>query len=236
MKKRIWELDAVRGFCILCVIAVHFIFDIEYFGGKALELPAVFEFVKQNGGVLFILISGICVTLGSRSAKRGAVVLAAGLLISAVTFAMYKLGFADRSVLIYWGILHLLGFSMLVWPLYKKWPLWLTGAAACLMIISGYYLYHHDLVQTHLLFMFGLTWPGFAASDHFPILPFMGWFMLGTILGRTLYRDRKTLFPRADEGRPVIRFFGWCGRQSLWIYLIHQPVLYLLTMLISGGF
>ena len=32
MKKndRIWELDALRGICILCVILIHLIFDLLY--------------------------------------------------------------------------------------------------------------------------------------------------------------------------------------------------------------
>jgi uncharacterized membrane protein len=80
--------------------------------------------------------------------------------------------------------------------------------------------------------MFGLTWPGFGASDHFPILPFIGWFMLGTVLGRTVYKDRKTLLPSVNESSAAVRFFCWCGRNSLWIYLLHQPVLYLVTELL----
>ena len=26
MKKRIWELDALRGLCLLCMIVIHFVF------------------------------------------------------------------------------------------------------------------------------------------------------------------------------------------------------------------
>ena len=31
-KSRIWELDALRGVCILCVIVVHFLFDLSFLG------------------------------------------------------------------------------------------------------------------------------------------------------------------------------------------------------------
>ena len=62
MKKRIWELDALRGFCILGVIIVHFIFDlVELYGIIDWEYPVLFEFIKDWGGILFILLSGICV-------------------------------------------------------------------------------------------------------------------------------------------------------------------------------
>ena len=234
VNKRIWELDTIKGLFILLVIYIHLTFDIEYFGGYDLHKSAFFYFVKQNCGVIFILVSGICVTIGKHNMKRGALVFSFGLLISAVTFGMYRLGFADVDVLIYWGVLHLLGFSMMTWPLYKKWPLWLTFIVAIPMIIYGYYLFRINNVQTHFLFMFGFTWPGFVASDHFPILPFTGWFMIGTVLGRTVYKEKKTLFPRVNEKNVILRFLCWCGRNSLWIYMLHQPVLYLITELIFG--
>ena len=47
MKKtdRIWELDALRGLCILCVILIHLIFDLIYFIGLDLHLPAWYVFI-----------------------------------------------------------------------------------------------------------------------------------------------------------------------------------------------
>jgi uncharacterized membrane protein len=60
----------------------------------------------------------------------------------------------------------------------------------------------------------------------------MGWFMLGTVLGRTLYRDRQTRLPRVNEQAAPIRFFCFCGRQSLWIYLVHQPLLYAIVAIL----
>lgn len=39
-KSRIWELDALRGVCILCVIVVLFSLILSFFGGFQLTLPA----------------------------------------------------------------------------------------------------------------------------------------------------------------------------------------------------
>ena len=80
-RDRIWELDAFRGICILCVIVIHFVFDLSYFLGIRLGLPRVYYFIQENGGVLFILLSGICATLGSRSFRRGLIVFLCGMLI-----------------------------------------------------------------------------------------------------------------------------------------------------------
>ena len=46
-KSRIWELDALRGVCILCVIVVHFLFDLSFFGGFKLTLPAWYVLHKE---------------------------------------------------------------------------------------------------------------------------------------------------------------------------------------------
>lgn len=41
-KQRIWELDALRGLCILCMVAIHAFWDLSAFGGFAFDLPAGF--------------------------------------------------------------------------------------------------------------------------------------------------------------------------------------------------
>lgn len=83
------------------------------------------------------------------------------------------------------------------------------------------------------LFPLGLMAEGFVSSDYFPLAPNLGWFLLGMILGRTLYKEKRTLFPRVNSGSAPIRFLSWCGRNSLLIYLLHQPILEGLTYLLS---
>ena len=66
-KQRIWELDALRGLCILCMVAIHAFWDLSAFGGFAFDLPGWFLFCRQYGHILFNLLSGLCATLASRS-------------------------------------------------------------------------------------------------------------------------------------------------------------------------
>ena len=232
-KKRIWELDALRGFCILCMIVVHFFFDLSYFMGFQAHFPALCVYIQEYGGTIFVLISGICVTLGSHSVKRGAIVFGCGMAISLVTWGMYLTGLADRDIIVWFGVLHLLGVCMLLYPLYRRLPTEYLAALGVVLVIAGYTL-TKTVVQVRFLFPFGFLYPGFSSSDYFPLLPHLGWYMLGTVVGRTVYRDKTTRFPRVPEQNGAVRFLSFCGRQSLWIYLLHQPVLYGVLELIAA--
>ncbi|MFI3312651.1 MAG: heparan-alpha-glucosaminide N-acetyltransferase [Eubacteriales bacterium] len=232
-KSRIWELDAFRGFCILCVILVHAIYDLRSFAGFKIDIHPFFAFIMQYGGVIFILISGICANLGRSSFKRGLIVFAFGMVISAVTYTMILMGMLHESVSIWFGILHLLGASMMLYPLFRKLPNWALGLLSVVIIIAGY-CFVNLTVSVTFLFPLGLRSPGFSAGDYFPLFPNFGWFLLGGLLGKTVYKAKKTLFPKVDGDNLIIRFFSACGRHSLWIYLLHQPVVYGVISLIYG--
>ena len=81
----------------------------------------------QYGGVVFVVLSGICVTLGRRSLRRGLIVFGCAMAVTLVTEAMVWLGLDSGSIVVRFGVLHLLGLCMLLWPLLRRLP---TGAMA----------------------------------------------------------------------------------------------------------
>ena len=230
-KPRIWELDALRGVCILCVIVVHFLIDLSFFGGLDLTLPAWYVFIQEYGGAIFVVLSGVCVTLGSKSVRRGLIVFACGMLITAVTYGMYRLGMSGADVVVKFGVLHLLGVCMLVYPAFKKLPPAALALLGLAIAITGYAI-RGVVVPQHWLFPLGLTYEGFTSSDYFPLFPQLGYFLIGAAIGKTAYREKRTFLPGAFQQTPVARFFCWCGRQSLFIYLLHQPIVYGLLELV----
>ena len=100
--KRIWEIDALRGFLILCVIVCHSLFFGEYMLGLY-HMPACAWFIIDHGGVLFVILSGLSATLGSRSFRRGVYVFCGGMLLTLGSVLGVHLGFLDSQMVIRFG-------------------------------------------------------------------------------------------------------------------------------------
>ena len=221
MKKRIWELDALRGICLLGMVVIHILFDLR------ISLPQPLRLLQDWGGCAFLLLSGVCVTLGHRPIRRGLVVLGCGMLCTLVTWGMHAFGFASGKMIIWFGVLHCLGACMLLWPLFSRSSVPLLGALAGTFVVLGFFL-EGLLLPFPWLIPLGIRYPGFVSADYFPLLPYLGFFLLGAVVGRTLYANKQSLFPNV---RPT-RFLCFCGRHSLIIYLLHQPILFGILWLI----
>lgn len=215
-KNRIPELDAARGICILSMVAVHFVYDLTVLYSVFHWSAPPFFTLLQQGSILFFLISGICATLGRSHLRRGLLVLGCAALVSAATHL-------TGSLPIRFGVLHCLGLCMLLWEFFKN----SSVPALCLwgaLTAAAGYLFRRVCVGVPYLYPLGLTAPDFVSADYFPILPFFGFFLTGAALGRRLYPEKKSLFSPFPN-HVFFRFLCACGRHSLWIYLLHQPVL-----------
>lgn len=216
-KNRIPELDAARGICILAMVAVHLVYDLtELYPVINWTYPPFFLLLKEQGGIIFFLISGISATLGRRHLRRGLLLLGCAALVSAATVLA-------GAMPIRFGVLHCLGLCMLLWELFRKISTALLCACGTAIAAAGF-LFEKISVSIPYLYPLGLTAPDFMSADYFPLLPFFGFFLLGAALGCRLYPNRQSLFP-SFPAHGFFRFLCACGRHSLWIYLLHQPIL-----------
>jgi uncharacterized membrane protein len=210
------------------MIMFHFMYDIMYlFPLLRWDPPGWYNFLARLVAVGFVLISGLCVTLGKRTLRRGLTVLGCGLIITAVTVVLTLTGFCDNSIIIYFGILHCLGCCMLLWPLVRKCPGWVLLLLGTALFAAGKY-FATLTVDTFWLVPFGLLPRSFVSSDYFPLVEHFGIFLWGAGLGRYLYQNKQSLLPGVKQILPV-RCLAWCGRKSLVIYMLHQPVLALIA-------
>ena len=189
-KNRIWELDAFRGICILGVVIVHTIYDLQMFGMVSYETPTLFNIIKDYGGLLFVVLSGICVTLGHHSFRRGIIVFMCGMVITGVTYGMLYFDMAGEDILIHFGVLHLLGICMIFYTLYKHLPTWAIAIIGFAIITLGFFIFDYRS-ETFWTVPLGILTRGYMASDYFPIIPNLGWFMFGTVIGRTVYKHKE---------------------------------------------
>ena len=229
MSKRVWELDALRGLALIGMIAIHLHYDLVELYSIWDWNPGWYQLFKNNYGAIFLVISGISATLGSHPVKRGFQVFCCGFLCTGVTAGMYFLGFAGKDIMIYFGVLQCLGCCMMLWPLFRKLPSWALLVLAAGMIGLGLWL-RGVAFSFPWLTVLGFAPYGFASSDYFPLFPNLGYFLAGAVLGRKVYAGKKCLLPREN---PPCKALQWLGRNSLLIYLLHQPILAAVVGLIT---
>ncbi|MEG1869275.1 MAG: heparan-alpha-glucosaminide N-acetyltransferase domain-containing protein, partial [Oscillospiraceae bacterium] len=113
--KRVGVLDEWRGFAISLMVLYHAGFDLmEIFG---VNIPFFFspgmKFLQTLIAGSFILLSGIVCRFSRNNMKRGFFVFLCGLFMTLVTFLFMP------DMLIAFGILHLLGLSMMIFALFS---------------------------------------------------------------------------------------------------------------------
>lgn len=185
---------------------------------------------------IFIIISGICTRLSRSPVRRGAIVLAAGMIITLVTAVIMPLIGMDGAQ-IYFGILHCLGCCMIItgllMPIIEKInPIWGMLICAVLFAITynistgsllfGLIALPEQLYQTNYLMPLGIYNQSFYSADYFAIFPWIFMFQFGAFFGKYA---KDGAFPQWTYKKHS-RFFGFVGRNSLWFYLGHQVVIY----------
>jgi len=225
-KQRIELMDAVRGLAVCLMVVHHFLYDLCEFLGAPwwLFTNPVFDVLHYFFAGLFILLSGISSDFSRSNLRRGAKAMALAL---AITFVTYFMGMT-----IVFGVLHLLASCMLLFGLTRKlWealPAWVLPMLCVALIVLTAPCANGVTTQTPHLWIFGFTTPSFASADYFPLLPWFFVFLLGTWAGRYVKAGRLPQWfytARAPHLAAV-------GRRALIIYVLHQPALYGVTMLL----
>lgn len=216
--ERIWELDFLRGIALLLMVYFHIIFDlVDLFNVKLSYTVGFNYYVGKVSVVLFIFVSGISSTLSRNNLKRGAQIFAIAMGITIVTHL------AGNDLGVKFGILHLLGISMILYEVLKRVDSKFLFTLGLTIIIAGLY-FDHITMKNNYLFIFNLISNNFSSSDYYPLFPWMGIYLFGIVAGRVLYKDRKTLLTVGMKENPLL----FAGRNTLIIYIVHQPVILLL--------
>ena len=139
-----------------------------------------------------------------------------------ITVATYF--FIGRGFVIF-GILHLLGLSIILAYPFLKLDKWISLGAGLTIIAAGIYVDGLRSDQPWLIWL-GIKQTGSYMVDYYPVLPWFGISLLGIFVGYTLYPGGRRGFGLPDWGNvPPVRGLCFLGRHSLLIYIVHQPIL-----------
>ncbi|MBQ8782197.1 MAG: DUF1624 domain-containing protein [Clostridia bacterium] len=242
MKNRYFVLDALRGFALVNMILYHALWDVVNI------FHADVPWFTSDGAHIwqqlichtFILLSGFCWHFGKKKLKNGIIVLGASVIITAVTAVFMK-----NSIILF-GVLCLLGSSMLLMiPLdkaLKKINPFLGFAVFLLMFLltknisDGFigigetvlFEIPEDFYKNYLTAYLGFPFRGFYSADYFPIIPWLFLFVCGYYLNPVFSRLKLMKHLSSFRCRPL----EFLGRHSLIFYMIHQPVVYGILLVI----
>ena len=223
-KQRIQLIDALRGLAVLLMVVHHFLYDLVAFCGAPAWLFSnpVFNFLHYIFAGLFLFLSGVSSNFSRSNVKRGLKALACTLVITAVTTVM------DMPIV--FGVLHLLGTCMVLYGLtrrfWEKLPFWVVPVVSIAGIVLTGHMAGGVMSESRWLWMLGWVYEGFVSTDYFPLLPWAFVFLLGTWAGKYIKAGRMPHWFYTADCPPLAAV----GRHSLVIYVLHQPVLYGLTM------
>lgn len=242
-KGRYYLVDGIRGIAIVNMVIFHFMYDVCIVYGKDpgwYDRPAT-RIWQQMICWTFILVSGFVWAYGKeKNLRRGIVINALGCLITVATLV------AMPSQAIWFGILNFIGCAILLTlllekPASKVPPI--MGLAVCFLLfllcreieygligIPGLFQIKLPgiLYTTKILTPLGFPYAGFVSGDYFPMLPWMFLYLCGFYFNR-IFAEQTAWHKFARCKLPCLSALG---TKSIWIYMLHQPIIMLICVLI----
>ena len=264
-RKRIWEVDFLRGFMILFVVWDHFMWDV-YFGSTNPYQTGLFQWLEKVArsyystyGLrslthdtfvsMFVFTSGVSCAFSNSNGKRAIKMICFAMLLSAVTFAASSILGADVTV--NFNVIHVIALSVRIWAglewltskFNKDWQHnlygWLMFAIIITVLIVGYQAKVKPWTDENRIWFFlaehSHTVPGFSefwGGDYLAFFPDFAWFLVGGFLGKYLYKQKTTLFPKFNA--KWVSPITFCGKYSIWVYFGTQLFMYGFFYLFNG--
>ncbi len=232
---RFWEVDALRGVAIVMMVIYHLLWSLWFVRAlpNIVLYAGFWKYFQRTTASLFIVLVGISLGISynrvlkrrgntdglwRKFLRRGAVIFGLGVIINIVT-QLAQTGFVD------FGVLHLIGFSVAFAYPFLRFR-WLNLALYVVFFIVGGYV-ENIRVDTRWLVWLGLVPERYGPVDFFPIFPWFGVVLLGVFIGHLLYDGNRRHFALPNlSGWLPFNLLEFLGRHSLFIYLVHQPLIF----------
>lgn len=201
---------------------------------------------------LFVFTSGVSCSFSNSNGKRAIKMLAFACLLTAVTYAISRI--IGINLTIYFNVIHVIALSVLLWSIveffWKKCTkAWQKNIFGCVMtvvvlvalIVGSCAKYDYNLrlgknpweISSAGYFLIYCKNNLFATGgDFLPFFPDFGWFLIGAFLGKIIYKERKSIFSSVNA--KFVSPITFCGRYSLWVYILSQILMFGLIYLLAS--
>lgn len=227
---RVAGVDLGRGLAVLAMVAYHLTWDLGYFhlvSGDPAGSP-LGRFFAHSIAMSFLALVGISLVLAQRRAnymqkfwRRLAYVGAGAAAISLVTFLIMPEDW------IFFGILHCIFISSLIGMLLNN------RSVPMLVLLSVVALVLPEFDWPPVFNAPAFVWLGLGSelprtNDFAPLFPSLSAVLAGMVLAKLVVHPPEFANDNMPPAVPSItmRFMNFCGRHSLAIYLLHQPLLF----------
>ena len=198
---------------------------------------------------MFVLTSGVSCSFSKSNILRALKMCAFAITFTLVTDIISSV--MGVQLTIYFNVIHVVALCVLIYSLIewiwskckKNWAKNIFGifffAITLTALVVGYCAkhscieyYHTSDHWTNLLFgesgwrtkIIDTISDTSQVGDYLSFLPDFGWFLVGAVLGKALYRERKSIFPSVNP--KYVCPVTFCGRFSLWVYFGSQIFMY----------
>jgi uncharacterized membrane protein len=224
-------VDAARGVAIIMMIVYHSTYDLDTLGRYGIQSTTGYwaHFADVTAG-LFLFLVGVSLAISrARTSLTGwrlfGKYLARGLRILAYGGVLTVVFLALGMGVVAFGILHLIGISIIL--AYPFLGLRFTNLVLGVIIFAaGQYILAQDLYsQSFWLLPFGVVPEGVIMPDYRPLLPWFGVVLIGLFFGNVVFGDGRQPTVVEDKAPVLAKPLLPLGRNSLFVYLIHQPII-----------
>lgn len=230
-------VDALRGLAVVWMMVYHFCFDLNWYGWARWHMLSDPFWTVQRAGIvtLFMVTAGLSQALAWRGGqtprafwRRWVQIAGCALLVSAGSYAAFP------HTWIYFGVLQAFALMWLLTRGLK--PLvtatWVWALLGALVFSSAWWVpawLNGGALQTWLnatpVNVLGWISHKPRTEDYAPLAPWWGVMLLGLAAGQWWWsRERQTLSAWRGAALPW-RGVRFLGRHSLWVYMLHQPLL-----------
>ena len=218
---RIDELDSLRAIALGMMLVSNFVTDLNHFDLMEVNKGDPWWWLSRATAFLFVSISGFSYYLAHRKEYdfmqtfgRTKRLIFWAFVITIITYIF------EPNAYVRFGVLHLLALASIVAFPFARKPQFAFFIGLVLLFVP--------LSSNPNLVWLGMRETGFFAVDYFPLNPWLGIFFLSLGFSSLVY----------PEGKPLTKIkwpdrWLWFGRNTLVIYVIHQPILIGL-LLLSG--